>query len=316
MSNVNNYTDQQTGKKLFVLIGSSVGFTLLASLVMSVILLFMTMANGGDLTEIAPDITFLKISQLIVTVVTFFVPVLLLSKISRVKSKIFVRADKGLSLVIFALAVLLMIAIQPLMNATADWFSNWSLPSSLSWFEHWLKNMEKQNLELVRQFLDVNSAGGLLFNVLVVAIAPAICEEFFFRGGLQQVFYARMNKHVAIWLAAAVFSAVHMEVSGFFPRMVLGASFGYLFIWTGSIWAPVIAHFVNNLCGVVTEYLIFNHMIDKHIEKIGTGDTLWTTVLGSVVFLVSLWFIYRLSKRKGSEAGIANLEVEGRDRFK
>ena len=75
MSNVNNYTDQQIGKKLFVLIGSSVGLTLLASLVMSVILLFKTMANGGDLTEITPDITFLKISQLIVTVVTFFVPV-------------------------------------------------------------------------------------------------------------------------------------------------------------------------------------------------------------------------------------------------
>ncbi len=302
MSNVNNYTDQQTGKKLFVLIGSSVGLTLLASLVMSVILLFITMAKGGDLTEIAPDIMFLKISQLIVTVVTFFVPVLLLCKISRIKSKIFVRADKWLSPVIVMLAVLLMIAIQPLMNATADWLSNWSLPSSLSWLEHWLKNMEKQNLELVRQFLDVNSVGGLLFNILVVAIAPAICEEFFFRGGLQQVFYARMNKHVAIWLAAAVFSAVHMEVSGFFPRMVLGASFGYLFIWTGSIWAPVIAHFVNNLCGVVTEYLIFNHMIDKNIEKVGTGDTLWATVLGSVIFLVALLFIYRLNKSDLSES--------------
>jgi Predicted metal-dependent membrane protease len=304
MSNVDNYTDQQTGKKLFVLIGSSVGLTLLASLVISVILLFKTMANGGDLNEITPDIMFLKISQLIVTVVTFLVPVLLLSRISRIKSKIFVRADKGLSFVTFLLAVLLMIAIQPLMNATADWFSNWSLPSSLSWLEHWLKNMEKQNLELVRQFLDVNSAGGLLFNILVVAIAPAVCEEFFFRGGLQQVFYARMNKHVAIWLAAAVFSAVHMEVSGFFPRMVLGASFGYLFIWTGSIWAPVIAHFVNNLCGVVTEYLIFNHMIDKHVEKVGTGDTLWATVLGSAVFLASLWFVYQLNKRKGSEQGL------------
>lgn len=302
MSNVNNYADQQTGKKLFVLIGSSVGLTLLASLVMSVILLFKTIASGGDLTEIAPDITFLKISQLIVTVVTFFVPVLLLSKISRIKSQIFVRADKGLSLVTFTLAVFLMIAIQPMFNATADWFSNWSLPSSLSWLEHWLKNMEKQNLELVRNFLDVNSAGGLLFNILVVAIAPAICEEFFFRGGLQQVFYARMNKHVAIWLAAAVFSAVHMEVSGFLPRMLLGASFGYLFVWTGSIWAPVIAHFVNNLCGVVTEYLIFNHMIDKNIEKVGTGDTLWTTVLGSVVFLTSLWFIYRLNKSDISES--------------
>ncbi|MTK52760.1 type II CAAX endopeptidase family protein [Paludibacter sp.] len=302
MSNVDNYKDQQTGKKMFILIGSSVGLTLLTSLVISVILLFKTMANGGNLNEIRPDITFLKISQLIVTVVTFLVPVLLLSKISRVKSKIFVRADKGLSFVPFLLAVLLMLAIQPLMNATADWFSNWSLPSSFAWLEHWLKNMEKQNLELVRNFLDVNSAGGLLFNILVVAIAPAICEEFFFRGGLQQVFYARMNKHVAIWLAAAVFSAVHMEVSGFLPRMVLGASFGYLFIWTGSIWAPVIAHFVNNLCGVVTEYLIFNHMIDKNIEKVGTGDTLWATVLGSAVFLASLWLVYRLHKSDLSES--------------
>lgn len=282
-----------TRKKLFVLVGSAVGLTVLASLVVSVVLIFGTMAQGSGVAAGEANAMFLKITQLIITVVTFFVPVLLLSKMCGIKSATFVKADKRFALPVLLLVVVVIVSIQPFMNATAEWFSGWSLPSSFSWLERSLKEMEKQNLDLVSRFLDVHSVGGLLFNILVVAIAPAICEEFFFRGGLQQVLAEKMNRHSAIWLTAIIFSAVHMEVSGFLPRVVLGACFGYLFVWTGTIWLPVIAHFINNLGGVVIEYLIYNHMAAKSLEKIGTGDTFWVTCCGLVLFLVALAVIFR-----------------------
>ncbi len=282
-----------TRKKLFVLVGSAVGLTVLASLLASVVLIFGTMAQGSGVAAGQANAMFLKITQLIITVVTFFVPVLLLSKMCGIKSATFVKADKRFALPVLLLVVVVIVSIQPFMNATAEWFSGWSLPSSFSWLERSLKEMEKQNLDLVSRFLDVHSIGGLLFNILVVAIAPAICEEFFFRGGLQQVLAEKMNRHSAIWLTAIIFSAVHMEVSGFLPRVVLGACFGYLFVWTGTIWLPVIAHFINNLGGVVIEYLIYNHMAAKSLEKIGTGDTFWVTCCGLVLFLVALAVIFR-----------------------
>lgn len=282
-----------TRKKLFVLVGSAVGLTVLASLVVSVVLIFGTMAQGSGVAAGEANAMFLKITQLIITVVTFFVPVLLLCKMCGIKSATFVKADKRFALPVLLLVVVVIVSIQPFMNATAEWFSGWSLPSSFSWLERSLKEMEKQNLDLVSRFLDVHSVGGLLFNILVVAIAPAICEEFFFRGGLQQVLAEKMNRHSAIWLTAIIFSAVHMEVSGFLPRVVLGACFGYLFVWTGTIWLPVIAHFINNLGGVVIEYLIYNHLAAKSLEKIGTGDTFWVTCCGLVLFLVALAVIFR-----------------------
>ncbi len=282
-----------TRKKLFVLVGSAVGLTVLASLLASVVLMFDTMTQGSGAITGTANAMFLKITQLIITVVTFFVPVLLLCKMCGIKSAAFVKADKQFALPLLLLVVVVIVSIQPFMNATAEWFSGWSLPSSFSWLERSLKEMEKQNLDLVSRFLDVHSVGGLLFNILVVAIAPAICEEFFFRGGLQQVFAEKMNRHSAIWLTAVIFSAVHMEVSGFLPRVVLGACFGYLFVWTGTIWLPVIAHFINNLVGVVIEYLIYNHMAAKSLEKIGTGDTFWVTCCGLILFLVALALIFR-----------------------
>lgn len=298
MFSVENHTVPQMGKKLFVLIGSAVGFTILASLLASVVLLLQALSKGENVAAIHPDIIFLKVSQLIITIVTFFVPVVLLARMNGVKSKVFVHADKRIPWMLLLSVFVLMVVVQPFMNATSEWFSGWSLPTPLSWLERWLKDMEARNLDLVRQFLDVHSTGALLFNVVVVAVSPAICEEFFFRGGLQQLFYEKMNKHAAIWLAAAIFSAVHMEVSGFLPRMVLGACFGYLFIWSGSIWLPVVAHFLNNLGGIIVEYLIYNQITDKRLEKFGTGDTLWMTFLGLILFGVAFWYIYRQRQRE------------------
>jgi membrane protease YdiL (CAAX protease family) len=297
-----NSTTITTGRKLFVLVGSAVGLTVLASLIASAILLFGTMTQGGNIATAEPNILFLKISQLVITILTFFVPVLLLSKTCGIKNSAFVKADKSFTLPLLLLGVVVIISIQPFMNATADWFSHWSLPPALSWLEQSLKEMEARNLELVSRFLDVHSVGALLFNIVVVAIAPAICEEFFFRGGLQQVFAEKMNRHVAIWLTAVIFSAVHMEVAGFLPRVMLGACFGYLFVWSGTIWLPVVAHFINNLVGVVAEYLMYNHFVGKNIEQIGTGDTFWITGCGLVLFVVALGFIFRQREGKQSLA--------------
>ena len=66
--------------------------------------------------------------------------------------------------------------------------------------------------------------------MLVIAVIPAIGEETLFRGVLQRnLTIWTKNPHVGIWLAAALFSAIHVQFLGFFPRMLLGALFGYLY---------------------------------------------------------------------------------------
>jgi membrane protease YdiL (CAAX protease family) len=97
----------------------------------------------------------------------------------------------------------------------------------------------------------------LVASLFIVALVAGTGEEFFFRGLLQRILITGWTKqpengslascpkgviHAVIWIVAFLFSAIHLQFFGFFPRLLLGAWFGYLLWWTGSIWVPVAAH--------------------------------------------------------------------------
>lgn len=96
----------------------------------------------------------------------------------------------------------------------------------------------------------------MILNVLIIAVIPAIGEELIFRGVFQRIFYDLFKSgHVAVWITAFVFSAIHFQFFGFVPRFILGLVFGYLFLWSGTLWLPVISHFVNNAVPVIGAYI-------------------------------------------------------------
>jgi uncharacterized protein len=86
--------------------------------------------------------------------------------------------------------------------------------------------------------------------LVVAGIAPAV-EELLFRGYLQSAFAPRMNGHAAVWLAAFVFSLVHMQPSAIPALMTLGAAFGYLYQRTGSLRTNIALHMINNAAALL-----------------------------------------------------------------
>jgi len=87
-----------------------------------------------------------------------------------------------------------------------------------------------------------------LFGVVVLALLPAFGEELVFRGSLQPILQQQLrNPHAGVWVSALLFSAIHGQWLGFVPRCLLGALFGYLVLWSGSVWPAMIGHFFNNL---------------------------------------------------------------------
>lgn len=81
-----------------------------------------------------------------------------------------------------------------------------------------------------------------------VGIAAPVCEEYYFRGILQQGLTSAMKRPGdAVALTAIIFSAFHLDPIGFLARAELGALFGYLMLRTGSLWPGVAAHAANNL---------------------------------------------------------------------
>ncbi|MEJ7662013.1 MAG: CPBP family intramembrane glutamic endopeptidase [Hymenobacter sp.] len=120
-----------------------------------------------------------------------------------------------------------------------------SLP--LHGFELWARDNEDRAAGLTKFLTDFHSPGRLLVGLVVIAIVPAVAEELVFRGGVQRNLVAWFgSRHVGVWLAAAIFSAIHVQFFGFVPRFVLGLVLGYLYEWSGNILVSMAAHFTQN----------------------------------------------------------------------
>lgn len=87
-------------------------------------------------------------------------------------------------------------------------------------------------------------------NLLVLAVIPAVCEEFTYRGIYYKAYRQRGVWH-AILGSALVFGLMHMNFNQFFYAFALGIAFGLLLEATGSIFATMTAHFVVNGWSVV-----------------------------------------------------------------
>ena len=127
-----------------------------------------------------------------------------------------------------------------------------------------------------------DSFGEFVIGFVVVAILAGICEEFLFRGIIQTEFMrGTKNIHVAIWISAFLFSAIHTQFFGFVPRMLLGVLFGYLYHWSGNLIVPMFAHFVNNGFSVVMMYLHQIGVVDVEIDTPEAAP--WPAVVGFAI---------------------------------
>jgi hypothetical protein len=196
------------------------------------------------------------------------------------------------------LVICIMVVLIPAINFIAGINEEMKFPSFLKSLENWMKLTEVNAARITEAFMKVNSYSGLLFNIFLMALLPALGEELLFRGVLQKLLDAWFkNIHVAILSAAILFSFLHMQFYGFVPRMLLGALFGYLLIWSGSLWLPIFAHFVNNAMAVIFYYFSGKGIIGQWPETIGrNNETIVYTIMSLVVSSLLIFLIYRHRK--------------------
>ena len=188
--------------------------------------------------------------------------------------------------------IIALLAIQPIVGVVNEWNQAISLPDFLAPLEAWMSEAENTAAELQEKFLSGTSYLDLLINVVVMAITPAICEELLFRGVLQnQLAKWFKNVHIAVWVAAIIFSAIHFQFYGFFPRMILGAALGYLLVYGKSLWLPIVAHCLNNFMAVVVAWGVNKLEIMNEVEA--AAPTYTTSE--DYIFLIGCVFVVALS---------------------
>ncbi len=157
---------------------------------------------------------------------------------------------------IFLWSIITLLVGMPLMEYIIKWNESIILPAGFEETEKWMRASETQLAELTKFLVDFHSPIDFVVGLAVIAGLAALGEELFFRGVLQTLFERYIgNYHVAIWMSAGIFSFIHFQFFGFFPRLLLGAFFGYLYVWNRNIWIPIAAHFFNNGWTLTMHYL-------------------------------------------------------------
>ncbi|GAB6395613.1 MAG: CPBP family intramembrane metalloprotease [Bacteroidales bacterium] len=182
-----------------------------------------------------------------------------------------------------------MLLLSPVTTLTATLNGKLRLPAFMKPVEQWLQAIEASAEALTEKMLTPTDCFSLPFNLLVVGVAAAVAEEFFFRGTLQRILERRItNPHTVIWVTACIFSAMHLQFYGFVPRLLIGAYLGYLLYWSKSIWLPVFAHFTNNaiaLAGMSNQKMKEYALIS---DKIPDAELLPFCVIAACAFCLFL----------------------------
>ncbi len=250
-----------------------------------------------------PSVTALKVLQTVQTFVVFIVPVLVAAWLWSDRPVKWLHLDKGMNVQTALLVPLMMILFSPGINLLSVLNQQVVLPSWLAELEVMLKEQEDAASALTELFARADTIPQLCVNLLIMAVLPAIGEELCFRGGLQGLFmekqrptyyigHMRARVHTSVWLTAILFSALHFQFYGFVPRMLLGALLGYLLVFSGSLYVPMLAHFTNNAIAVISYYIAGKGLVsEESIDAFGSGDTWWVGVLSLIAGSVTMWLV-------------------------
>lgn len=243
----------------------------------------------GEGLDLGENLNFSRYFQTLSHIGLFVVPSVVFAILVGRRPFLYLKAASKPFWVSLGISVLIMIAALPLVNFLMEINLKLSLPAWMSGLEEWMRLAEENAEVVTRMFLEVSSYKALLFNIFMIAVIPAIGEEFIFRGIVLRLFRQWTGSaHAAVWISALLFSAMHMQFFGFLPRLFLGLVLGYMFVWSRNIWVPVFAHFFNNAAAVIFYFMHHNGLINIDIEEVGLGAGASYYVVASVVLLVLL----------------------------
>lgn len=223
----------------------------------------------------------------------FLAPALLFNYVISKEPHEHIRLGAYTPAILIVLAAVFMVCFLPTIEVTSFFNEKMTLPAQLGWLDKWIHDTERANDQAFKVVLNMKTPADLIISLILIAGLPAVCEEFFFRGCMQPIFErSTHNKHLAVWITAFIFSAMHMEFLGFLPRLLLGAGLGYLFVWSGTIWPSVAVHFINNGLSVVAEYLYQHKYVATNPDGSALSFQNWVYPVSFVV-AVLLLLLYR-----------------------
>ncbi|MBL7128775.1 MAG: CPBP family intramembrane metalloprotease [Ignavibacteria bacterium] len=226
---------------------------------------------GGVITilVLGPDIigepTNLNLTRIIITFSQFMfilVPVIVLSIMQGNVFKETFRLKKP-DILVFILSVLGILVVQPFLQVYL-YLQN-KLIFSIPFASEILKSVKElfDSLEaLTLKLVASHSVPEFIFVVFVIAITPAICEEFLFRGLILKNFERFATPVRAIIFTGLIFALFHFHPFNIVPLAILGIYLTFITFYSGSLYTAIFVHFINNFFSAAAVYIFGKEQID------------------------------------------------------
>ena len=247
--------------------------------------------------SIPKSVNALKFLQLFTSVGLFILPPLLFAYFTGFQLQLLQKTNRQTILI----AIAIMLIANPIVAYLMQWNQALNFPDFLEAVQRWMEASEQKAMELTEAFLVMNSIGDLLINLFLIGLIPAIGEELLFRGVLQQLFTKWTGKvHLAIFISAFLFSAIHLQFFSFLPRFVLGIVLGYMFYWSKNLWLPILAHFTNNTLAIIFTYHFVADKIQIDFLNEETSVNISAALISLLAVALLMFLLYKnTSIKKG-----------------
>ncbi|TAJ15102.1 CPBP family intramembrane metalloprotease [Marinilabiliaceae bacterium JC017] len=292
--------DLHPSQKLFILTLLIIASSLITFSLIGIIAISIFGGSALSNTALLTNIPFLKTFQIVQSMGIFIIPSALATYIFFKKPYLDMKGMKLATPIPILASVGIIIISQAFINWSGYINHQLQLPESWTFLESWITNKEQQAMEITQIFIETTTVPGFLVNVFMIAILPAIGEEWLFRGLIQRYLGEWISKpHLAIFITSVLFSAMHLQFLSFLPRFILGMVLGYLFYWGKNMWLPITAHFTNNFLALLLfHYYKFTSPDANPLEVDTTAIPIELALLSFAGMIGILIFIKMISPRE------------------
>lgn len=281
----------------FILIGLLI-FGSIFSVILAYLVIYIVFGvNTLQGTSLLDNIQYIRTMQIFNQVGIFIVPPVLFAIFTETRPVTYLGFTK-VPLTNMIIIAFLILCVSPIVNQLMVWNEAMVLPEQLEGLENWMKTSEESANAITEKMLSYTDSGSFAINIFMMVFLPALGEELLFRATAIRLFNRTFkNIHVSVWVSAILFSAFHLQFYGFLPRLFLGLLFGYLFVWSGSIWVPFIAHLVNNGVVIVVSWLYAAGYINQSADDFGNTDSIIIKIASIIITSTVLFYAYKSRKR-------------------
>jgi sodium transport system permease protein len=186
-------------------------------------------------------------------------------------------------------------------------------------FQQWVLNLYPltvdtgQMQEVLHKIVD--GSPGMWAILLLMAVAPAICEELAFRGFILNGLRQALKPVNAVLISAVLFGAMHGLLQQSIVAAMTGIILGFVALKTGSLWPCIVYHATHNALTLQLAFLdpetiarskllsfVLQPEINEQQQLVGVSYAL---LPATFMIICGVWIALNMRLRPGTEV-IAN----------